>query len=249
MIQMPDKDGLHDKVHVNEQQGPGPRLRAAREALGYEVEDIAKQLRLHPHIIADLEVDTFSDHLALVFVRGYLRSYASLIGLDPNQVTEEFNAMGFDEERTLPEFNSKPQTKTRMRREEDMQPSNMSPRIKWIAVTAIAVALAGVFVAYTYHPQEKLYPTIVAPQTSTDTFTPPPEILTGETSTNAETPVVEILPATTPTQTQTRTQTRTSVPTGVTITPTYETNQQSQTSTQVQGSSELQLPKPGTLTD
>jgi cytoskeleton protein RodZ len=163
MIKLPDTDGLQDRVRLTEQTGPGPRLRAAREAGCYEIEDIAKQLRLHPQIIRDLEKDKFSDHLALVFVRGYLRAYANLIGLDPEQVVEEFNALGHLEERSLPDLKGKPQAGSRMRSEQEMRNLSFNPRLKWAGITLIVIAMAGVFVAYHYDPKDQLYPVNVPP--------------------------------------------------------------------------------------
>lgn len=167
MIKLPDTEGLQDRVRVAEHTGPGPRLRAAREASGYEIEDIAKQLRLHPHIIHDLERDTFSDHLALVFVRGYLRAYASLIGLDPNQVVDEFNALGFQEDRDLPDLKGKPQARTRMKNQADMSKSSMSPGMKWGAIIAVLVSLGGIFIAYNHEPEVQLnsVPSVVSDST------------------------------------------------------------------------------------
>ena len=54
MIKLPDTEGSQEKVRTAPtHMGPGPRLRAAREAAGLEVEELAKQLRLHPHVIHD----------------------------------------------------------------------------------------------------------------------------------------------------------------------------------------------------
>jgi cytoskeleton protein RodZ len=155
MIKLPDTEGLQDRVRLSEQTGPGPRLRAAREASGYEIDDIAKQLRLHPHVIADLERDTFADHLALVFVRGYLRSYAGLIGLDPDQVVKEFNALGYQEDRDLPDFKGNT-ARSQIHGDQSMGRSGLPPALKWGAIAAITIVLGGVFIAYNYEPQEVL---------------------------------------------------------------------------------------------
>ncbi len=181
MIKLPETEGLHDKGRLGDPSGPGPRLRAAREACGYDIQDIAKQLRLHPHIIADLERDEFADHLALVFVRGYLRAYAGLIGLDPEEVVAEFNALGYEEARDLPDLKTKPQSGSRMRQNQDMYKSGSRSGMRWAAVGLITVAVGGLFVAYNYQPQEQIYPAPVlsdvndpnAPAPGTDPNLPP----------------------------------------------------------------------------
>lgn len=62
---------------------PGRMLREVRERLGLSVADVAQQTRLAPRQIEALEADDF-DHLPeLPFVRGFIRSYARLLRIDP----------------------------------------------------------------------------------------------------------------------------------------------------------------------
>lgn len=194
MIKLPDTEGLQERVRVAEQTGPGPRLRAAREASGFEIEEIAKQLRLHPQIIEDLERDKFSDHLALVFVRGYLRAYAGLIGLNPEQVVEEFNALGHQEDRDLPDLKGKPQSKDRMRAHEDINRTPMNPGMKWGAIVALIAALGGIFIAYTREPEVQLNSVPLPPVEATDTENAAPEPI-GQVSNSVEPSAAPATPA------------------------------------------------------
>ncbi len=66
----------------------GVRLKAAREARGMSEQDVAQRLRLDLRIIRALEADDLERLPALTFVRGYLRNYARLVGLDESMVTE-----------------------------------------------------------------------------------------------------------------------------------------------------------------
>ena len=62
---------------------PGAWLSAARQAQGLTVEQVASQLNLAPRQVLALEAD---DHAALpgmVIVRGFVRSYAKLLRIDP----------------------------------------------------------------------------------------------------------------------------------------------------------------------
>ena len=62
----------------------GMRLSRARARLGLTVEEVADQLKLDPHTIVALEA---GDHRAIgatVFVRGFLRRYAALVGEAPS---------------------------------------------------------------------------------------------------------------------------------------------------------------------
>lgn len=60
----------------------GDRLRQAREAAGLTLEDVSSRLKMPVRVIAALEAEDRSSLDAPVFVRGQLRSYARLLGLD-----------------------------------------------------------------------------------------------------------------------------------------------------------------------
>lgn len=62
---------------------PGKMLREARERLGLSVADVAQHTRLAPRQIEALEADDFDNLPELPFVRGFIRSYARLLQIDP----------------------------------------------------------------------------------------------------------------------------------------------------------------------
>ncbi len=65
---------------------PGERLKAARLGMGMSVADVARHLKLQPRQVEALER---GDHQALpgqVFVRGFMRNYARLVGLEPDML-------------------------------------------------------------------------------------------------------------------------------------------------------------------
>ncbi|HET9483472.1 MAG TPA: RodZ domain-containing protein [Xanthomonadales bacterium] len=59
----------------------GARLRNAREARGLGLDDAARALRIPSSRVADIEADRFESLGPAVYLRGYLRSYARLVGL------------------------------------------------------------------------------------------------------------------------------------------------------------------------
>lgn len=67
---------------------PGAQLRAAREAEGLSVDDVAHQLRLEAAVIRAVEADELDSLGAPVFVKGYLRSYARLLGLPEQELVD-----------------------------------------------------------------------------------------------------------------------------------------------------------------
>lgn len=65
----------------------GARLRNAREARGLSLEQVARALKIPSARLAEIEQDRYENIGAIVYVRGYLRSYARLVGLPEVVVT------------------------------------------------------------------------------------------------------------------------------------------------------------------
>ena len=78
--------------------GPGALLKNAREEKNLSQADIAKQLRLSLQWIRDLESDHYAYVPALIYVRGYLRSYARVVDISPEIVIEAFEPLGLDDQ-------------------------------------------------------------------------------------------------------------------------------------------------------
>jgi len=69
----------------------GKRLGEARIKKKLGVESVAKQLHLDATIIKALEADDASLLPAAIFVQGYLRSYARLVGLSEAEIIKQYN--------------------------------------------------------------------------------------------------------------------------------------------------------------
>jgi cytoskeleton protein RodZ len=78
-------DPAEENNHSDRLQ-PGSRLRAAREARGLSTAEVAAQLHLTRSIIDALETDNYDAGPGPVFMRGYLRSYARLMGLPTDEL-------------------------------------------------------------------------------------------------------------------------------------------------------------------
>ena len=70
----------------------GERLRAAREAKGLSLEDIASQTRIPLRHLESLEQSDWSRLPAPTYTIGFAKSYASAIGLDRNEIAEDLRA-------------------------------------------------------------------------------------------------------------------------------------------------------------
>lgn len=62
----------------------GQRLAEARQAKGLSLDYVAEKLKLSVHQVEAIESEDFSHLPAPVFVRGFVRNYARLVGLDAN---------------------------------------------------------------------------------------------------------------------------------------------------------------------
>lgn len=68
----------------------GQMLSDARVARGMSLEDLAQSTKLRASILAAMENDDFSHCGGRVYARGQLRAMAPVLGLDPDQLVDEF---------------------------------------------------------------------------------------------------------------------------------------------------------------
>ncbi len=64
----------------------GARLRHERELRGLSLEEVARATRIPLASLERVEADRFDDLPGEVFVRGFLRSYARAIGVEPDEI-------------------------------------------------------------------------------------------------------------------------------------------------------------------
>ena len=69
----------------------GDSLRHARMVTGWTVSDVAKKLNLTPSAVEFIEANQFERLPGTTFARGYIRSYAKILGLDSNQLAQQFD--------------------------------------------------------------------------------------------------------------------------------------------------------------
>ncbi|MDJ0739077.1 MAG: DUF4115 domain-containing protein [Gammaproteobacteria bacterium] len=79
--------------------GPGERLRAARLSMGYDLAKIASELHLTTPVVEALEADEFTEIGARVFVRGYLRNYARIVGMPVDSILRQFDEKWPDDDK------------------------------------------------------------------------------------------------------------------------------------------------------
>lgn len=130
-IEMPDE--------FTAPRGAGPQLRYARERLGLSVADIAARTRISQRHIEDLEAGNFAAFSSRTYAIGFARTVAKAVGLDgetiASQVRADLNVL---------------QPPARMSAGyETSDPARVPSRpLVWLSLVAVALLLAGLFVAY-----------------------------------------------------------------------------------------------------
>ena len=71
----------------------GDWLANKRKEKELSVNQVAREIKIEPHVIEMIENNDFESIGAPVFVKGYLRQYSELVGLDPDLIIEKYNAI------------------------------------------------------------------------------------------------------------------------------------------------------------
>lgn len=68
----------------------GRELKQVRERMGLELQTVSKETKISLKILESLEEENFEKLPALVYLKGFLKSYAQSLGLDPQKVVEGY---------------------------------------------------------------------------------------------------------------------------------------------------------------
>lgn len=72
----------------------GEEFRAAREARGLSLSDVAEQIHIRSVYLQALESEDWPTIGAPVYVRGFIRTYARFLGIDAESAVQRFNESG-----------------------------------------------------------------------------------------------------------------------------------------------------------
>ncbi|MDN3680118.1 cytoskeleton protein RodZ [Vibrio tapetis subsp. quintayensis] len=130
--------------NVAPKQQPGTVLKLKRESLGWSQQEIADRLRLRVSVIENIESNDFKADQVATFTRGYLRSYAKVVGLNEEEVLGLLTGSGNAEhkEQTMQSFSRK------TNREKH---NNRVMMVTW----GIMIALAGISSIWWWQNQEQ----------------------------------------------------------------------------------------------
>lgn len=71
----------------------GQKLRQAREERGISISEVAEQTRISPHYLESIENDDYKTLPGGIFNKGFLKSFAKYVGLDENEVLQDYASM------------------------------------------------------------------------------------------------------------------------------------------------------------
>ena len=128
--------------------GAGATLRAAREAAGIEVVELARRIRLEPKLILALESEAWDQLAGPAFIKGYIRSVARELGLDPTTALAQYNAQARVTEPTLADFESRA----------PLELTSANLWVKAVSYTLVVVLLALVAVWWQRHYERTVAP-------------------------------------------------------------------------------------------
>jgi cytoskeleton protein RodZ len=121
--------------------GVGERLRRARQALGWSLQAVAANTRIPERHLDALESDRFGDLPGPVYAKGFLRNYATYLGLSPDELIQELVAARAFAGEGEPPASVHPETRVAA------SPARR-PTSRLVAPVALAAAVAAVYLVY-----------------------------------------------------------------------------------------------------
>lgn len=74
----------------------GEKLKEARESIGVSIEEVAEDLKLRPSQIENIENGNTEAFQDVFYLKYFIRDYAKYLGLDKDELIDEFNEYLFD---------------------------------------------------------------------------------------------------------------------------------------------------------
>ncbi len=133
----------------------GLKLKEKREENGVSVEEAAEDLKMRPSQIISLESGKKEDFKDVVFLKYFIRDYAKYLGMDGEELVDDFNEFLFDFTSKIPvEEIEKAKNNNSTTNKEVVSPytnvKNGNKAVKMIIISAIVVivlTIIGYFIA------------------------------------------------------------------------------------------------------
>jgi cytoskeleton protein RodZ len=155
--------------------GIGPALRKARLLRGKSIEEASRETRIRAEYLQALERERFETLLGDVYTRGFLRSYSSYLGLDPDKVLSIYNREFGPPSPTLSEPSPGPVRGPKT--PHPHLPGAMRNHPSWAFLILVALAAAGLLAATGLFRPDAPATTEGVPVASASIPGPPPKVL------------------------------------------------------------------------
>jgi cytoskeletal protein RodZ len=116
----------------------GDEFRAAREARHLSLSDVSEQIHIRSVYLQSIEGQDWASIAAPVYVRGFIRTYARFLGLDPEAAVAQYNELAGD----VPGVYAGPSGA-------GIPPPAAGPSL-WVWIAGAAALVLVAFVAYNY---------------------------------------------------------------------------------------------------
>lgn len=146
----------------------GEKLRAAREARGISISEVAEQTRISPLYLEAIDADNYKTLPGGIFNKGFVRSYAKYVGVDEQEALQDYSRQIAQVEpvQEAGEFKTyRPEVLT-----DDRAASSIIPTVLFAAVI-LGLMTAGVLFLVNYIQEQQSQPQIAVNTSSTNTST------------------------------------------------------------------------------
>ena len=172
----PNAEAEQSETGAREEPGLGELFKRGREKLGLSVDQVVEITRLRKHFVEALENENWDDLPPGVFVRGFIRAYAQVVGLDEKKALSLYESSSHAES-VVP----KPLVKTSKAR--------LGP-ILFLTILLVGIAVLILWILYPFSIHSPLQP-LMKPSSETQQGPPvavhPVEPETGKPEVEVET--------------------------------------------------------------
>ncbi|OUS31301.1 hypothetical protein A9Q98_03250 [Thalassotalea sp. 42_200_T64] len=130
--------------------GPGQLLRDARIAKGMTKSEIAEQLNLRLALIESIEQECFDSNTPKTFIRGYLKNYARIVGINSEDILSSYEMLDVAEQNDA-EMKSFSQNKRKQAEDNRLM----------LTIYFIALILIALTVVWWWQESAKMEPSVV----------------------------------------------------------------------------------------
>jgi len=126
----------------------GLKLKNKREENGVTVDEVAEDLKVRPSQIISLEDGKKEDFKDILFLKYFIRDYAKYLGLDGDELLDEFNEFLFDFTSKIPVEEIEKAKNNSINQKEIISPyTNVKEEKKVLKLFVAICLIIGIFIA------------------------------------------------------------------------------------------------------